>query len=84
MGRYNLIIDLLRDPSPHRLGLILALPVEAPCNPLHPLHDGLLLLPLQRIGFILQIQVQSLDKYLRTQVWELNLTGLESLTLPAV
>lgn len=76
-GRYNLIIDLFSDLS--RLDLIPALPVAVPCN---ALHDAVLLLSLQGVRFPLQVQAQSLDKYLRTQVLELNLSGLESPALP--
>lgn len=71
--RYNLIIDLFSDPS--SFGFIPALTVAAPCN---SLHGAVLLLLLQGIWFLLQVQAQSLDRYLRTEVLELNLPGLES------
>lgn len=75
IGRYNLIIDLFSDPS--SFGFIPALPVAAPCS---LLHDAILLLSLQAIRFLLQVQAQSLDKYLGSEVLELNLPGLESPT----
>lgn len=54
--RCNSVIDLLSDPS--GLGIIPALRVAAPCS---PLRDPLLLLFVQKVGFLLQVRVRSLD-----------------------
>lgn len=69
LQRCNFGINLFSDPG--RLGLMPALPVAAPSN---PLHDALLLLFVQGIGFLLQVQAQNLERIFNNTDFGLKFT----------